>query len=393
MEFQDGEKVLFMIEASTSKATVLKDLVKKTGELINLLPPESKKRNVITICVGRRFDIISVLQNELSSTLRNHRTFIVQCTAADTQGKRSLPTFRLVCQSEGCSEEKLPCAAQVNAVRSKAWEGLRQRCMSTACPFRAKLETDAGTDSEKETEEAGELFEAAEESSDEENAPVSSRAPCVPASKGYIKELWPYARPVQQGVKIMQQLLHSETATRLILLTRTAHPGLLVAARQVKLRAIAYVEAPDHQYKHGQHLLEQMLVRTKYPEAKAAIAAANGEHKKRARGDDLQFRSVQAPPMTDQIIEFQDVAAEAASSWRGGLDLLVQDINEKCAALLKTELEENHLALVSTALGKSLRAEKSFRHDGCCQDLAILTVRLSYGFCKGAPDNMHYGSN
>ena len=81
MEIREGETIIFLVEASTSKATVIKDLIKKCGELVRQMPGEvEKKRFVVSVCVGGRLDIISVVHNELNAVLRENKSYVVQCT-------------------------------------------------------------------------------------------------------------------------------------------------------------------------------------------------------------------------------------------------------------------------------------------------------------------------
>ena len=54
----------------------------------------------------------------------------------------------------------------------------------------------------------------------------------------YVKNLWPFARPIAQGTKLLQQLCHSETASRCVILSRTAHPGQVIACRTVRVSTI-----------------------------------------------------------------------------------------------------------------------------------------------------------
>ena len=362
LEVHEQEKLIYIIEAATSKANVIKDLIRKVAELVGMLPGDAKKKKfVASCCVGRRYDIIAAVHTEMTQCFKamGNKVFLVQCSAGSTQSSKQLPTFRVITQSLACQSEDLPNSCQVNSVRSHSWEGLRQRCLDPQCRHRARPGTE-GTDSENEKEDAGELCEVNEDSDDDGAARSNLDLGGVTLDESrYVKNLWPFARPIAQSVRIFKELLHSEKATRVVLLSRSAHPGVMVAARELKLRVIGYFEVADHQYHHGQELLERMMIRSKWGEAKTILEKEGG--KKRARGDELSFRMVAGPPMSDQLIEFKDIDAVEKSGWRGGVDRLVQLLPEKAASLLTEELETYHLSLVAAAEGKVLRAEKPFR--------------------------------
>lgn len=248
-------------------------------------------------------------------------------------------------------------------------EGLRLRCLDPRCTFRPGNSGPSGenagdqTDSDQEKEgNQGDLCEVAEDSEDDVGGAGNQTSKDQSMQGKYLKELWPFARPVAQGARILQQMLHSETATRLVLLTRSAHPGLLVAARTVKLRSLGYYEVPPHNFAHGRALLEKMMIQLKVDEARRAVEA-DGQ-RKRTRDSDLQFRSVLSPPASEQLVEFKDIAPKHeadGSAWRAGLDRLVNDFNQKAANLLSKELEEAGLNLVVSERGKMLRAARPFR--------------------------------
>ena len=100
----------------------------------------------------------------------------------------------------------------------------------------------------------------------------------------------------------------------------------------------------------------------KHEEAKKCLEASGT--RKHTRADDLQFRFVQGPPLSDQLLELRDVALLDSSSWRAEVDSLVDGLHEKVAQLLAEELEKYGLSLVSREKGKALRAERAFRRPG-----------------------------
>ena len=65
--------------------------------------------------------------------------------------------------------------------------------------------------------------------------------------------------------------------THLLLVTRTAHPGFLVAAREAKLSVIALVDgAGAHNRKHGEALLRSVFATRNIKAAREAAGVATG---------------------------------------------------------------------------------------------------------------------
>ena len=85
-------------------------------------------------------------------------------------------------------------------MRSHSWEGLRQRCLDPQCRHPARPGTD-GTDSENEKEDAGELCEVNEDTDDDGTARSSLDMAVLLDEGRYVKNLWPFARPIAQSVK------------------------------------------------------------------------------------------------------------------------------------------------------------------------------------------------
>ena len=82
--------------------------------------------------------------------------------------------------------------------------------------------------------------------------------------------------------------------THLLLMTRTAHPGFLVAAREAKLSVITLVEgAGAHNRKHGDALLRSIITARNI---KAAREASGVQATGAKRFRDIAFIVVSAPP-------------------------------------------------------------------------------------------------
>ena len=55
-------------------------------------------------------------------------------------------------------------------------------------------------------------------------------------------KLFPFASPVSYYVRLLSKVLGVDSLTHLVILTRTAHPAILMAALELKLETVCYVE-------------------------------------------------------------------------------------------------------------------------------------------------------
>ena len=55
------EKVIFMVEATTSKVSVIRDLILKVKALVAVLPAGAADRWVMICCLGRRLDCLGAV--------------------------------------------------------------------------------------------------------------------------------------------------------------------------------------------------------------------------------------------------------------------------------------------------------------------------------------------
>ena len=84
--------------------------------------------------------------------------------------------------------------------------------------------------------------------------------------------LFPFATPVQWYKKIFMEAMKGGNATHVLILTRSAHPGPIFAARQLGLSPIVLVQgATDHSRKHGEQILRAMFVHHVLPKARKAF--------------------------------------------------------------------------------------------------------------------------
>ncbi len=89
------------------------------------------------------------------------------------------------------------------------------------------------------------------------------------------QNLFPYAAPLAVHTRLLTEVAQAHTRTHLLIVTRTAHPGLCLAGRQAGLKVIAYLDGvSQHCAAHGNQLLKSLLTASKMKAARAALPAA-----------------------------------------------------------------------------------------------------------------------
>ena len=92
------------------------------------------------------------------------------------------------------------------------------------------------------------------------------------------------------GRRILSSLGHCETATRLVFLTRMAHPDMVVAGGCMKLKvSVCFDSTRPHSQRHGEKLLDDVLGKLTKAEARKALVAEVVSTSKLAAAKELQF--------------------------------------------------------------------------------------------------------
>ncbi len=175
--------------------------------------------------------------------------------------------------------------------------------------------------------------------------------PSDPAADGkrqYLVDLFPFARPVSHYVGVLKNVCRAESASHLVLLSRTAHPAALVAGRECGLEVTAFFGGVrQHSVAHGQALLEEIFIRKNMSQARSDV----GPVRKRVRSTELQYITIRAPDT--QTIELRDVQINSGS-WREGLNRIVDDLPSKTVSLLQAEWDAYSMTLTRTPQGQCL---------------------------------------
>jgi hypothetical protein len=175
-----------------------------------------------------------------------------------------------------------------------------------------------------------------------------------PAKKKKLVNIYPFCNPRAYYVRLFERLTNIGCGmSHLILLTRSAHPSHLIAARDVGLEVIALVGASDHSFAHGQDLLEKLLTMRAMPRAKKLVAPSTAG--KRVRGQGMNFIAAGVAQCAEQV-PMCDAAPDPSSGWRGGFDLNPTDMESRLIKQTQKELDDNGLYLKTQADGRLGRA-------------------------------------
>jgi hypothetical protein len=134
-----------------------------------------------------------------------------------------------------------------------------------------------------------------------------------------------YSRTLTNSIRIAEH-------THVVYLSRTSHPGFLVAARDFNVPVLALIGGcTDHSFNHGQVLLKNMLVSKNAPEAKKVCASAGPSV---VSSKALQFWEVGTLTREEQVHRFYE--KEALKDFRAGINKIPNDLETKiCFSALR----------------------------------------------------------
>ena len=388
-----SSKPLIVIEAPSSKAKIFNDFL-KTAESLKL-----QQAGYLIPC-GHRYDLLSTVMAALSQRFNKRGIFAVQL-GSETQTTNTRSGFAVYMAPPNVSHP-VPCFVNVAKCRAKASEGLRMRCMDPRCKYRGSGNTDeedpeaANAELNEDDQEFGgydprDMVE--EDEATEADLALAQVEGELGSAGAFKRNLWPFASPVAAHAKVLVQVACASSLTHLVVLSRTAHPGLYVAARESKLEVIVLIEGVNnHCIEHGAALLRTMLMGSKFSEAKEQMG---GAVTKRIRASTLPFIVVHAPSV--QTIRVKEVEPKKESGWRAGLNKRPLSLEEKMVSLLQRELcdhsftlgkdEEGVLTLYTSKARRE--GEELFPLRGLLFDtLAGLESFLSEGGCKVLADRL-----
>lgn len=358
-----SQRLLFVVDAPTSKIRVLIDMMKTVATILAKGPVQENFSLIMP--VGSRLDVLSAMSMKLKELFPKpkHSAFAIQLSSSNVQTSRACPQYLLFVSGPN-DVGKAASALNVSGCYAKPFEGLRLRCTDPLCPMRpeeerkrAQEQLDAESNNMEmrpdaeihaddcEGNEGGEDYEEQDNDAEEDEIMAALQEDDEPTAAGgkskYLVELFTFGRPVSFYTKVLAQIGQASQADHLIVITRTAHPAILVAGRQQKLSVHALVSGCGaHQVAHGQKLLKTMLYRQVWSEAKRTTTAP-----KRVRSTMLSFIEVEAPPAKEQIVRLSDCAPSESSSWRAGFNNFPADLETLTIKLAQSQLEASSLTI------------------------------------------------
>ena len=356
-------KSIVYVECPTSRAQVFHNFLK----LADKFPAQLS----VFIPVGARLDMLGSMQAALQKRFPKRSVFAIQLSVGK-QSSRIKPGYALYVPMDATSEPVSPAHVELNGCRATSAEGIRLRCVSSLCPMRDDA---AGSQWANEDEEIPledqeapnfeECFEQAETTADDDidmdcdgPLPVAGSSAQADTMPTYVVNLWPCAAPIAVHARILADILRASQRTHMLLLTRSAHPGMVIAARDAGLKVIALLEGVSkHSAAHGAALLKSLLIARKMSAAKAIVGATVGE--KRLRNSEFQFVVVTAAD--DQPVRIRDIEARPESAWRGGFNKSPTNLEQRVMQQLQKELDAYALGLEKIQGEMHIVTKKSLR--------------------------------
>ena len=309
-------KPLVVVECPTSRAAVFTtffDLICEVPVRFSLLVP-----------LGSRDELISTIKAILRKKLPG-RTIYTVALSLGKQSSRQRPSYALFVPSQ---DGPVTFHVGLEGCRANASEGVRLRCTSSACSMRAadSPADPSDPDQQAQTDKADEEIPLEDrelpdfEHCFDQVAEAGSGDEAADDDKGQddrATNLFAYAAPLAVHKKVLSQICAVHARTHLIVLTRSAHPGLLVAGRSFGLKVVAFVDGvTKHSLGHGSLLLKRLMIISKMAAARDALPGIT-QGSKRIHAGDFQFQVIVGPPV--QPVLLRDITP-SVTNWRTGLN-------------------------------------------------------------------------
>ena len=241
------EKAIIYVETPSSKAKIACDFLKIASEL----PTASTA--ALFVPVGGRLAMLYNVAASVKKWFPGRQIFTVTI-GADHQSARSRTSFGIYVPIPSVHRD-VPSALSSVGCRATAIEGLRMRCKSETCRFRPARDRDTdlifqevfGDDIPSDGEkDAADGFEEEADGDDGEDVVEEDRGKAAPPGDAtkVLANLFPVAYPVSLHLMILNAL-RATSMSHLFLLTRTSHPGLQVAARELGLEVVVLLVGPS----------------------------------------------------------------------------------------------------------------------------------------------------
>lgn len=240
------EKAIIYVETPSSKAKIACDFLKIASEL------PTANTAAVFVPVGGRLALLCNVAASVKKWFPGRQIFTVTI-GADHQSARSRTSFGIYVPIPSVHRD-VPSSLSSAGCRATAIEGLRMRCKSAACRFRPAhhdrdgdldfqevFPDDIPSDGEKD---AADGFEEEVDGDDGEDVVEEDRGKAAGDATKVLANLFPVAYPVSLHLMILGAL-RATSMSHLFLLTRTSHPGLQVAARELGLEVVVLLDGPS----------------------------------------------------------------------------------------------------------------------------------------------------
>ena len=315
-----SQPITFFIDCPTSKAKVALSALHKIGAKMEKM---KHKKICIYIPCGARLDLLNGVKNNCKVNFDSDvDVFVVMQHAGGNQTRRSVPTYAVVLTSPDHPLKNIPAHTETNKCRAHAWEALRLRCMDANCPHLSKVVPAAGGGvappaapaaaeptgfvDDGECEADGETLDIDEDTKDAQGdaeLELLDTTDVLKKTKEDPKDIFCAAKPLDYYKKTLTTILGltNLSAGKIVVITRTAHPGLLVAARLLSLEVLVCVEdCPPHSKGHGDELMMKFWKQLKWKDAEAAVSP---KEVRSVGSSDLTFLTALAPEKAVQVIQ------------------------------------------------------------------------------------------
>ena len=238
------EKAIIYVETPSSKAKMACDFLKIASEL------PTANTAAVFVPVGGRLALLCNVAASVKKWFPGRQIFTVTI-GADHQSARSRTSFGIYVPIPSVHRD-VPSSLSSAGCRATAIEGLRMRCKSVTCRYRPACDDgdldfqevfpdDIPSDGEKD---AADGFEEEVDGDDGEDVVEEDRGKAAGDATKVLANLFPVAYPVSLHLMILGAL-RATSMSHLFLLTRTSHPGLQVAARELGLEVVVLLTGPS----------------------------------------------------------------------------------------------------------------------------------------------------
>ena len=373
-----SSKVVVAFECPTSRVSVFHDLMKLSSHL-----PQNTSFSV-WMNLGFRLGLLGSMMEALQKRFPGRPVYAVQM-AVGRQSERVKPSYGLYMPMDAKLESGCPTSVNVAGCRAISSEGIRLVCANENCHMRPKnAAASSGSTADipdipvEDTEEPDfeACFEAGEDEDDNEaTIPMETEEPALLAedkkAKAVVVSLWPYAIPISLQKCILSTICRASERTHLLLLTRTAHPGSIIAGRECGLKVIALQQGvSSHSAAHGAALLQAVMTSRKMTAARAVVGNTSGQ--KRVHSSDLQFIALRVED-EDQTIRVRDIEPHPDSKWRAGMNKMPTLIEEKVVEQVQREIESFGMTISKIDNVEHLVTKKSLKENQEVMSLNGLT--------------------